>query len=81
MNWQPIETAPTDGARLLLWDAKRDLAVSGFWHVQPSSDTFDGYDPGWEGWATDDEVIIWDGDADDGPTHWMPPPEPPKAGV
>lgn len=29
--WQPIETAPRDGTRILLWDAERAEAVFGRW--------------------------------------------------
>ena len=37
-GWQPIETAPRDGRRLLLWDARRDMAIFGVWSVE------------WDGW-------------------------------
>lgn len=74
-TWQPIDTAPKDGTGVLLWDAKRNVVVSGCWHVQPTSDTPNGYDPGWAWWAADDDVIVWDDDT--GPSHWMPLPEPP----
>lgn len=76
-TWQPIETAPKN-IPLLLWDAKRQVAVSGRWCVEPTLDSPNGYEPGWAGWSCDDDLIIWD---DHGPTHWMPldpPPDQPQ---
>ncbi len=69
--WHPIDTAPRDGTRVLLWDDKRDIAVSGVWWYEPTMNTPNGYEPGWEGWSCDEDLIIWD-DPDDQPTHWMP---------
>lgn len=68
-DWQPIETAPKDGARILL----APLMVVASWDFG------------------DEEWIIAVQEFDDprigklmychyaeGPTHWMPLPEPPK---
>jgi hypothetical protein len=76
-EWQPIETAPKNGTRLLLWDAKRSVAVSGHWHNDPGMDNPSAYEPPWQWWVSDDELIMWDGGPDDKPTHWMPLAAPP----
>lgn len=75
MKWQPIETAPKDGMRVLLYDPKCDVAISGLWHDDPGKNTPDGYEPAWSWWVADDDLLLWD----DGtaPTHWMPLPPPP----
>lgn len=75
-GWQGIETAPKDGT-ILLWDAARNVAVSGRWHVEPTLDTPSAYEPGWAFWTTDDDLIVWDGGEWDKPTHWMPLPAAP----
>lgn len=66
MEWQPIETAPMDGSWVLLWDNGR--CVIGKWQQIVGS-----Y------WA-------WDANASgapayeiEGPTHWMPLPDPPAS--
>jgi len=71
VQWQPIETAPKDGSWILLWDGYR--AISGYWHVEPTVDTPDSYEPGWSDWTTDQEDVIWDAPYC-GPSHWMPLP-------
>lgn len=62
MNWQPIESAPKDGTKILLLLKDSDVPHSGYYKIRYS-------------WR-----IAWD-DYDlsdnDGPTHWMPLPEPP----
>ena len=87
-EWQPIETAPKDGSRIIIWDPRgKDMAIvswykqyDDFYPVLPDED---------QHWA------IWDGKNFDTeyplddltlaarrtlqyPTHWMPLPEPPK---
>lgn len=71
-DWQPIETAPKDGTRVLLWDGAREVAVSGCWHHEPTIDTPSGYEPGWAWWTADHDVIVWDDGPDDGPIMWKP---------
>jgi hypothetical protein len=77
MGWQPIETAPKDGSRILLWDDNLKIAVSGNWHVEPTMDNpSDGYTPVWAWWVSDWDILdMWE---DSTPTHWMPLFEPPK---
>lgn len=66
-GWQPIETAPKDGRKVLLYD-------SGYVHSD-SSYLIAGFDMGaWWGQSTRSGVsIVWRN-----ATHWMPLPEPPK---
>jgi hypothetical protein len=67
--WQPIATAPTNGARVLLWYAPTRIdkgeAVEGFW-----DSLFDGQ------WMTSRGSSYIDGRLRR-PTHWMPLPRGP----
>ncbi len=70
MEWQPIETAPKDGTRLLLYfpELKKlgnEEVVIGFWH-QPGNQEHPGY---WMGWGSGRKTA----------THWMPLPKAPNA--
>lgn len=69
MQWQPIETAPKDGTRLLAyWPpvfGGDNAGCATTWWVVTSSGLF-GWESPWEY-------------ADREPTHWMPLPEPPRA--
>lgn len=77
-EWQPIETAPKDGTRIIL--AQNGGVEVGSWHAEDSGyyetisstaserkqrwvQTSDGY------WTGLDEIYD--------PTHWMPLPSPP----
>jgi hypothetical protein len=69
-EWQPIETAPKDGTRILGYDGS---TVSGtYWH-----DSF-------REWRNESEAAGdnhgWYGHDRWVPTHWQPLPEPPSAG-
>jgi len=75
--WQPIETAPKDGTRVLIAGG----TVS-FWTERdvPFSDISiaywcGGYDPHWRG----EDMQAHDEWYAHKPTHWMPLPEPPLA--
>ncbi len=61
-EWQPIETAPKDGTRVMLFRAGRKICLGGY--VTPS----------WaltlEGWKNSHGNFFE-------PTHWMPLPLPP----
>jgi hypothetical protein len=70
-GWQPIETCPRDGTRVLFWDAKHDVAVSGCWHNDPGRDDPSGCEPAWSWWCCDDDLLMWD-DPCDVPKLWMP---------
>lgn len=82
--WQPIDTAPKDGTKILIWDGKGQFAA---W-----------WDPTFEDDAAKNEACDWEkshyiGAWTDGcvlsfgyeetysyePTHWMPLPPPPTS--
>lgn len=71
-GWQPIDTAPKDGTRILFWDAERGVAVSGCWHSDPGRDDPSAYEPAWAWWVADDDLIMWDSGPYDMPDLWMP---------
>jgi hypothetical protein len=68
MSWQPIETAPRDGTRILVYDPSESEGgpvLAAYWS-----------DSVW--WQ--DAWMVWDCRSDGwqvSPTHWMPLPSPP----
>ena len=68
-EWQPIETAPKDGTKVLLWQAGNP---SGEWPFMASWETSRSH-PNGGIWA-----IYIEGQALRDPTHWMPIQEPPE---
>jgi hypothetical protein len=70
-EWQPIETAPKDGTRILLY--AKDCAFTGAWRAGPR------YFNHWSAKIIE-AAATWR--LDDGSayaaTHWMPLPEPPR---
>jgi hypothetical protein len=66
MKWQPIETAPKDGTRVILCavDGNYPRVAEGYYQRD-----------GWH-WSTDEN---WR-DSEMAPTHWMPLPVPPTPG-
>ena len=77
--WQPINTAPKDGTRVLL--VQGDLIGVGRWHLEESGHWATISEKGgkrtqeWEdtssGWWEDVPQDMYE------PTHWMPLPAPP----
>jgi hypothetical protein len=68
MEWQPIETAPRDNTALLLWWPE-------WWHhAHP------GYFKHFQ-WHSDKALVPFPSGSSpepyEGPTHWMPLPDPP----
>jgi hypothetical protein len=66
MGWQPIESVPQDGTRVLTFDPSYGIAAA----------TFDPY-WGWVERGADYATEVW-GIGEMHPTHWMPLPTPPK---
>jgi hypothetical protein len=64
-KWRPIETAPMDETRLLIWDGKM-MVTAHRWNIGKNwlwqADGSDGYECE---------------NSFDEPTHWMPLPAPP----
>ena len=78
-EWQPIETAPKDGTRILV-----SFGTMGVWLVSwDTPEWWGSHDDGSGIWCTDDNKhgpYALRGYNDDGPrapTHWMPLPAPP----
>lgn len=67
MDWQPIETAPKDGTRVLI--ASGTDVVLAFFDNNAGMWCENEYDNLW--WGPTDTARY------DGPTHWMPLPAPP----
>jgi hypothetical protein len=66
MEWQPIETAPRDGTRVLVFDP----------HRFPRELICRWRGNSWWGDLTPSgRCIVW---SDDAGCHWMPLPQPPK---
>lgn len=72
-GWQPIETAPRDGTRVLLWLKDEGCALIGMWTSDPCDGEFMWWLPEWDERQTDDGMH-WI-------THWhiLPPPPPETA--
>jgi len=73
-EWQPIETAPKDGTRVLLICCKTSAECRRFMHhmeVDFWHDKKTAPKSGFVGWGLFNNSY-WP------PTHWMPLPEPPK---
>jgi hypothetical protein len=66
-DWQPIETAPKDGTRILVFEKIWPEIVVAEW------DEGTGHHPGWRVYPNTESLDTCD------PTHWMPLPEPPVA--
>lgn len=89
MKWEPIETAPRDGTRIIRGrpdqNGEDGISVAGYWLEQLE----DGVDyMGNDGGFTDVDFQVFQPGRSFGaesyryegrqPTHWMPLPEPPK---
>lgn len=75
-QWQPIETAPKSGQRILLWWRTCTEPSTGRYEYD---DQFDSRPKGWpapeEGWRSCGDQCIASNQSDC--THWMPLPKPP----
>jgi hypothetical protein len=67
MTWQPIETAPKDGTRVLLANRRYRFVDAGhYWRNANKRHPRKRWV--WNGWPRHE------------PTHWQPLPAPPKTG-
>lgn len=78
MSWQPIDTAPKDGTRVLLCDADGDSHVAGWLVKAGAPDLMIAGDPQYGAW------VIWRDENSptsivlEEPKAWMPLPDPPS---
>jgi hypothetical protein len=72
--WQPIETAPKDGTRVLIVTERGTIVIAG-WADEAS---FSGCQAG-PGWQVFDVEDCWYSWAEKSPTHWMTLPAPPDS--
>lgn len=82
--WQPIETAPKDGTRILIfvpgdltWKEESTGTIWPSYHAGIHAARFEQEPQKWvmgdEFWSDDAKVFQYEE-----PTHWMPLPEPPR---
>jgi hypothetical protein len=69
-GWQPIETAPKDGRRVLLFCPAQHHVTIGSWQVNP-------YEDHRMAWSTDEGESV--ALTHDHPTKWQPLPVGPQA--
>ena len=90
-TWQPIETAPKDGTRIMVygrgvdgavWDTKVPMPLLhgiAYWHYFETDRYIDAGDGLYKKVRTQDLAGWRIGYSWFTPTHWMPLPEPPSA--
>ena len=79
-EWQPIETAPKDGSRVLICGSGGEIDIASYTEQWSVRDYFVRH-------AKDDDVYktvkeecgYWETDVAFNPTHWMPLPRPPES--
>ena len=75
-DWQPIETAPTDGTRVLAWCKERGARETYVTQYPFRSEGFKAGKRSTNQWRWEEPVagvcFRWR------PTHWMPLPTPPE---
>lgn len=73
MEWQPIDTAPKDGTKVLISDGR--YVIDAYWDDNASLEQCER-GPAWQVFNCDGDC--WYSVAVTDPTHWMPLPEPPN---
>lgn len=74
--WQPIETAPKDGTKVLLADKNGYISTARWTEECERGGVDSSRDPGWKAYAIDDDSFYSCEYIN--PTHWMPLPAPPE---
>jgi hypothetical protein len=82
-EWQPIETAPKDGSRIILfWPSFDGWTDFGWWKDNPRlkhCSEIDGIQVSADYFSNSTEMDDYEMAKDgNGPTHWMPMPNPPR---
>lgn len=73
-EWQPIETAPTDGTKILLYRIHTNIEVGEFYWFEREV-----FDPTSDGlYRKRIQIYGQNWNATGRPTHWMPLPSPPS---
>lgn len=78
-EWQPIETSPKDGTRVLIFNGYGAMDIAGYVEQFTERLEFVRSDKDGDVYQTvRNDFSYWDTDIAYDPTHWMPLPEPPK---
>jgi hypothetical protein len=75
-EWQPIETAPKDGTRVIVAFRNNCVTIARWSDACAFESNDEG--PHWVEWECDDHFYSSHLTGPNEPTHWMPLPEPPK---
>lgn len=79
MKWQPIETAPKDGTKVLIVNDEGAIDVAGYFEQWNESKEFVRTAKDGDVYRTlREECGYWCTDTAYCPTHWMPLPEAPN---
>jgi len=74
-RWRPIETAPRDGTRILLWERFTDYPVVGYWLNESWNAETESYEVSCGTWCYGG--CVYDCIDPKQVTHWQPLPQPP----
>ena len=77
--WQPIETAPKDGTKILVWADGYEWPEVVLYEDYPPADQEEIGERGFWRYAEDLMADATESCDDDEWTHWQPLPEPPEA--
>ena len=80
MDWEPIETAPKDGTRVLIVDGDGNIDLCGYQESFYTRQEFVRKAKDGDVYKTiTEEDGYWESEITFSPTHWMPLPNPPAA--
>jgi hypothetical protein len=75
-GWQPIETAPKDGTKILVWTHHDQVEVSEWYETK--GDSYEAVE-GSDLFRLIIGKVYYEGWNSNTPTHWMPIPDGPKS--